>query len=213
MTGFNNKSQNGGIYGQLKKENDNHVSNYKVVHILDTNFSAQPDSSGIFYFSDVAPGEYTISGKSANFTDMIIEGVNVSFDSISIVDMRSLIKQSFPIKRRWKGKKIKKIDINMKGYIIGTVNIKGLNISDKAYISIEGTPWDAITDSLGNYQIYNIISGSYSITMSLPHYHDIKFYDVKVRDSSVSIVNFDRIVPEIFTENISPMRWIDSYKK
>jgi hypothetical protein len=208
----------GGIYGQLKiKVDDNYLSpKIATIYLSRTNIFTSPNAEGVFYFDNILPGEYSVIAKAPGFADMILEKVEVDADSISIVDMRSLTKQilqTIPSKRPWHGQKIKKININQKGNVAGKVFIDRLDLYRYPNIYIEGTPWEAQSDSSGRYQIHNVIPGLYTIKLSIPYYHTVKIYDVKIRHDLTSIVNFKRLLPEIYPENIAPIKWVEEYNK
>lgn len=209
----------GGIYGALAIKSINHYATYlsptlATVYIEGTDLSTKPDSTRIFYFPEVKPGQYNLIGRAAGFADYIVEGVEVQADSISFVSMFSLRRQSFPEKRDWDGTKIKRVDVRRKGSITGKVWDLGTNYEPipSANVSIKGTIFGAATDSSGYFLAKHILPGRYTALGSEPWYHVTCIYNIRIAPDSISIVDFP-LMPNAIPEAPLPREWEPQFIK
>lgn len=198
------------IYGKVCLKRDGKYLSPKLVKIYLQNSKSfvTPDPSGIFYFPNLRPSKYTLIGKADGFADFIVKNVIVRNDSISLVSMFSLVKDSNPKIMKCKGKRIKNVDIGSTSMIIGNINFSERK---RAIIIIDDTPWTTLSDSLGNYLLDKILPGNYTIKTIAQGYHPISIYNVTVILDSIAVVNFNRMIPDIYTENVYPIEWEEGY--
>lgn len=150
----------GSIYGKIEILNrtENSSKEFKL-RVQGTGFTAEVDTSGIFYVSEVPPGEYTLIASAPGFLESMMEKVFVVGDSISIVSIWLKFPSYSAIsgKETWKGIRIGKVGVKLgkiKGHVRGP---------DRAIVCIENTFWTTYTDSLGEYQLTNILPGKYTL--------------------------------------------------
>ena len=198
----------GGIYGALQM-NDHTTPIVATVYIEGTDLFSKPDSTGIFYFPEVVPGNYTVIGRAEEFADYIVESVEIHEDSISIVTMFSLLKQPFPEKRTWDGMKIKRIDVRLKGSMTGKVDDYYKPIPN-ANVCLQGTIWGAATDSTGNYYAKGILPGRYIAFAVVMPYHRTVIYNIRIAPDSTSIVDFS-LIPNAIPEGPLPREWQEQF--
>lgn len=208
----------GGIYGALQIKSINHHAKYlsptlATVYIEGTELFTKPDSLRIFYFPEVKPGKYTLIGKAPGFADYFVEEVEVHDDSLSIVEMFSLRKQSFPEKRAWDGIKIKKVDVRRKGNMAGRVydSNTGEHVAG-AYIIVKGTFWGTVTDSSGNFRMNAILAGKYAAFSGFGAYHRTVIYSIRIAPDSTSLVDFG-LWPVPIPEEHLPREWEEKFIK
>lgn len=206
----------GRIYGFLKIELPGKIlpPTFAKVYVEGTDLISSPDTTGIFYFPKVKVGRYTLIGRAPEFADYVIENVEVAEDSISIVSMASLIKQSFPEKRIRDGTKIKGVDVRRKGSMAGRASDSHTReYIAGAYVIIRGTFWATVTDSSGNYRIKKILPGKYTAFSSgHVNYHRTVISRVRVASDSTSLVDFG-LWPIPIPEEPLPREWEEKFIK
>ena len=206
----------GGIYGFLRVKSTTQTlpPTLATVFIEGTNVFAKPDSTGIFYFPEVKPGQYTLIGRAPGFADYIVTSVEVSADSVSVLpNVMSLTNQSFIQKEEWKGMKIKKIGVRRKGSMMGrTYDSTSDEHVANANVIIHGTMWGARCDSSGNFLIKDILPGKYKASSSNISYHRTVIYAIRIAPDSISIVDF-RLTPSPIPEEPLPTEWEEKFVK
>ncbi len=214
---FSSSSHNtGGIYGKVTLNSRKKPLDNVKVRVEGTGLSTKVDSSGIFYIAEVPPGEYTLIATAPEFTDGVLEGVFVARDSISIVFiwLNESRGSTISVKEIWKGIKTGKVDINLKGKIKGHVEKSETSSLLQSMIAIENTFWVAYTDTLGEYQLINILPGKYTLKVfgMSGHYRSRIAKNVRVAPDSASIVDIE-LRSEFIPENLPPIEWEENIIK
>ncbi len=200
----------GAIYGKVFLKDKGKYLSPKLCEIFleDSHTFIVPDSEGIFYFQELQPNTYTIVGKARGFPDFFIKKIIVKRDSISLVPLLSITKDSKRKPAKWKGKLIEKVDIRNMSAVTGKIKLEG---NKRAFIEICKTPWFTTSDSLGFYKIDQVLPGVYSIKMMIFGFHPITFKNVVVITDSLALVNFADLLPDVYPEKVYPLLWDKKY--
>lgn len=204
-------SQNtGGIYGKITLNRKEKSFDNVKVQVAETGLSSNVDSSGIFYVQEVPPGEYTLIASAPEFSEGILERVTVISDSISIVFTRlnEARGSTVPKKEIWKGIKIGKVDVQSIGKITGYIKKSETSSPIKAIICIKNTFWVTHTDSLGVYELADILPGKYTIEVfaNSEPYRSRTVKNVRVAPDSTSIVDIE-LGSEFIPEKLPLIEW------
>jgi hypothetical protein len=200
-------SQNtGGIYGKIELNRKEKFFDNVKVRVEGTGLTTKVDTSGIFYIPEVPVGEYTLVASAFGFLDGVLENVFVAKDSISIVaiGLKDISHYTFSEKNTWEGIKISKTNIKSKGKIKG--HVKNINNASPIYamVCIENTFWVAYTDSLGEYQLTDILPGKYTIKAFQSTGRKARIVGHELNDSIIiAKLNFD--LNQIMSGGYRPM--------
>lgn len=204
-------NHNGDIYGNVVVRGVLESVDSITVFISGKSYSSRTDSNGCFFISDIPEGNYFVTARAKGFADCIIKKVEVSNDSITLIAQHILKASAVVYERIWRGIKIKRVDINSRGNMKGSVvdAQTNRNINDAAVI-IEGTPWIALTDSTGTFDLGNILPGVYNLITSKLGFHQIKVCNINIKAGQTSLVDF-RLVNIGIPERPLPYKWKSNY--
>jgi hypothetical protein len=157
-------------------------------------------------------GIYTMSVKCSDNIVQVINGVEISPDSISLVNID--IGYIFQKKARidiedtlWRNKKVRDAGYNGVGCISGRV--VDLNVNSplaKVNVLLDVLWIGAVSDSNGNFYFKNILPGCYSASACLIAFHYGKIFNIKIKMDSISIVNF-KLTSNAIPESPFPEQW------
>lgn len=199
----------GDIYGKIIISRSSTSQKNVTVFIQDKSYSAKTDSNGYFFIPDIPPGKYSVTSRTKGFADCTINLVEVSADSITLLAQHILYKSVN--EELWNGIKIKRVDTQNSGNIIGSVVDAQTNKNvDNVVVFIKGTPWSAYTDSSGTFEIENILSGNYNVRTSKLGFHQTKIFNVHIKSGQSSLVDF-RLINIGIPEKPLPYNWEPHY--
>jgi len=122
------------------------------------------ESDGSYSFSDVPPGEYSITAQRTADHLAKVANVAVTAGAATVVD----------------------IVLVATGSIAGTVHLDGVTDNSGILVYIPGTSYMAITDSNGSYVIKDVPLGSYEI-MTNAHEYDIAKLSVTLDKAGAAV--------------------------
>ena len=138
-----------------------------LVRVEGTNFSARADADGLFYIPDVPVGNYYVVASLEGFRNDSLKGVEVSADSLSFVTNLSIHRITETSRGApaipWRGAKIKRVPLSLRGSIAGTVYNTAGHPQPGAGVSVSGALWYTKTDSTGQYRIEGVLPGTYRV--------------------------------------------------
>ncbi len=125
------------------------------VEILGTTFETATDSNGNYQITDIPVGTYTVKFTKTGYQIFTQNNVQITKDNTTTLNVT--------------------MSIETGGY--GEVNGFVVNAADQdflagAYVKIEGTSFDATTDTTGYYEFTNVPVGSYTIKCSREGFDD-----------------------------------------
>lgn len=210
----NLKDTMGALYGKISINVLGEKINPVSVYVEENDIRINVNSNGSFFLPNLHPGSYRLQLKTNSFYDSLkniyFEGIVIAQDSISLL-MENII-YSDKNKYKWAGIKIKMVDIQDRGEIVGKTQdaIDGTAVK-QVFISIPGTSWGAATDSSGNFKIPDIIPGEYNLQINKIGYHMIKISSLVIKSDKSAIVNI-LLVNSGIPEDSPVQKWDPLYK-
>jgi hypothetical protein len=210
----NQKGTMGALYGKIRIEVYGEKINPVSVYLEENDISIDVNSNGSFYLPNLPPGSYRLHLKTNSFNNSLkniyFEGIDIAQDSISLL-MENII-YSDKDKYKWIGIKIKMVDIQDRGEIVGKIKdaINGTAVR-QAFISISGTSWATESDSSGCFRIPDIISGEYNLQINKIGYHVMKISSLVIKADKSAIANI-LLVNSGIPEDSPIQKWVPQYK-
>ncbi len=145
------------------------------ITVVGTPYSTLSGIDGTYLIENVEIGEYSVTATADGYFPDIRHNIKVFQDQTTIVDF-SLV------------------PLPMVGTISGIVTDSITNFPiENAIISVEGTSHSAITNSIGEYTIPDIIPGIYNITATTSGYYPKTISDTLVIAGEITIADFELI--------------------
>lgn len=205
----NQSKLTGDIYGKVYVSGNSKLVKNIQVFIQNKAFATRTDSNGYFYITNVPPGLYSVTARTKGYGDCTINQVKVSNDSITILSQHSIYESTYI--RKWDGIKIKRVNINFRGNLSGSVvDLHSNKVIHNAAVDIIGTPWGAYTDSAGAFKIEDILPGSYTVIVSRGRFHITIILDVIIQAKKTSLAEIG-MIPDGIPERPLPYKWVPSF--
>jgi len=182
------------------------------LELLEVNLIINPSKDRIAIIKDLRPGNYSLFVKD-NTKEMIIKGIHVSSDSITIVPFYLLIRDAG--NTLLDPEKNKRLFTKIRMY--GTIPFA--SISGKVFDGITHKPlkestvmlkdfpwWSTKTDENGNFCINKLMPGFFIVFADHPNYHREYVLKVQLFNDSTSVINFF-LPPLLIPEAPIPKIW------
>jgi len=141
---------------------DVHIIVFNATTNAPTDFSGVTDSEGSYSF-DLEPGVYYLKLSKQGYTD--IPAIGVSPVTVT-VELDTEVESNY---------KMQQSAVLNGGYITGTVTSEGNGLGGVLVVASNGTiGCSSVTDADGNYYIYNVPAGTYSVQGLIAGYNSIE---------------------------------------
>ena len=210
-----NTIKTGALYGKIQLiALGQKIIPITAVYLEGSNSKISADSDGTFFIPNLLPGIYNLYLKTNSTYDslknIIFSGIDIAQDSITLL----LENIDYPDKAKYKraGIKIKIVNIHDRGEIVGKVEDKMDGTAIRGtFISIPGTSWGTVSDSLGNFRIPGIITGEYNLRINKIGYHVTRVSNLVIIADKSAIANIF-LISSFIPEEPPIQKWITQYK-